>query len=568
MKKTILTFSCFFSLFLAVQAQIVITEIMYNPPESGVDSLEFIELLNNSNAAVNMTDWALEFGTFSFTIPILNLGAGQYQIFSVNSVALQNNFGKPSIQWANGALSNNGTSIRLKNNAGTLIDSLTFDDAAPWPTLPDGSGHSLVLCDPNSDNTLAANWQAASTPTGVTINGFPVFANPGAASGCPTTINAQPDFFNIFTGGQTDTLPVLGNDQIPGPNVVVTIAAAPQFGTASVNADNTIAYTPNSGYCGSDALIYSACIGLECDTALVTLAIPCYPQRSIFQMTSENGDGVADSVDVTCTLLGFVCGVNTRASTIGAQFTIIDANNSAGINVFSPTTTFGYTAKEGDLISVRGVIAQFNGLTEIIPHSLMKVSENNTLSAAIPVIKPEETTESRLIRINNLHFVDTAQWDTGLGAGFSVQAVSDDHPQDTILIRIDNDVNLFNEPVPPQPFNLTGIGGQFDATSPYTSGYQIAPRYIPDISSLVKAKEADFSAYVKLTPNPVSDQLLLQTEVQFERIRIFSATGALVKIIENPASSGQIPVSAFSAGVYFMMFEKDGAVWTTRFVKQ
>ena len=566
MKKTILTFSCFFSLFLAAQAQIVITEIMYNPPEGGNDSLEFIELYNNGNAAVNMENWTM-FGVV-FTFPAVTVQPGGYLLLSINETALQNQFGVTSIQWTGNALSNGGETIKVINNSGVVVDSVTYDDVSPWPTAAAGGGASIVLCNYNSDNTQAASWQAASTPTGVTINGFPVFANPGAASGCPTTINAQPDFFNIFTGGQTDTLPVLGNDQIPGPNVVVTITAAPQFGTASVNADNTIAYTPNSGYCGNDALIYSACIGSECDTALVTLAIPCYPQRSIFQIASENADGVADSVDVTCTLLGFVCGVNTRASTIGTQFTIIDANNSAGINVFSPTTTFGYAAKEGDLISVRGVIAQFNGLTEIIPHSLMKVSENSPLPGAIPVIKPEETTESRLIRINNLHFVDTAQWDTGLGAGFTVQAVSDDHPQDTIFIRIDNDVDLFNEPVPPQPFNLTGIGGQFDATSPYTSGYQIAPRYIPDISSLVKAKEADFSAYVKLAPNPVCDQLLLQTEVQFERVRIFSATGALVKTIENPALSGQIPVSAFSAGVYFMLFEKDGAVWTTRFVKQ
>jgi len=34
--------------------EIVITEIMYNPPESGTDSLEFLELYNNGVEIVNL----------------------------------------------------------------------------------------------------------------------------------------------------------------------------------------------------------------------------------------------------------------------------------------------------------------------------------------------------------------------------------------------------------------------------------------------------------------------------------------------------------------------------------
>jgi hypothetical protein len=34
---------------------------------------------------------------------------------------------------------------------------------------------------------------------------------------------------------------------------------------------------------------------------------------------------------------------------------------------------------------------------------------------------------------------------TGIGTGFSVYMVSDANPLDTIQVRIDNDVNLFNE---------------------------------------------------------------------------------------------------------------------------
>ncbi|HRI59316.1 MAG TPA: lamin tail domain-containing protein [Saprospiraceae bacterium] len=568
MKKTILTFSCFLTFLLSTRAQIVITEIMYNPPESGIDSLEFIEVLNHSNAAVNMTDWKLEFGTFSFVVPALNLGAGQYQIFSVNAAAIQNNFNKPSIQWTDGALSNNGTSVRIKNAAGALIDSLTYDDATPWPTEPDGNGASLVLCDPDSDNTLPASWKAAITPTGVTINAIPVLANPGAASGCSNVLNAKADDFLVLLN-TTTALNVLANDDIPDPaNITVSIIEPPLAGSATVNPDNSINYQPNTNYCGGDGFLYQICDPNACDTALVLISIPCYPARTIAEVTTEDFDGVADSLGVYCELTGYVYGVNTRASTIGIQFTLIDGANFAGINVFNPTGNVGYTVKEGDQIKVRGFIDIFNGLTEIFAQQITLVSGNNSLAAPELVTKPSENTESRLIQIKNLHLVDNAQWTTGVGAGFTVQAISDVNPLDTILVRIDNDVDLFNQPVPPQPFNLTGIGGQFDATFPYLSDYQIAPRYIPDVSTLVGTKEADFSSHVRLTPNPVSDRLLLQTDLQFDRVRIFNALGVLCIAMDNPAPSQPVQVGALPNGMYFIQFEKDNAAWTTRFVKQ
>jgi hypothetical protein len=48
-------------------------------------------------------------------------------------------------------------------------------------------------------------------------------------------------------------------------------------------------------------------------------------------------------------------------------------------------------------------------------------------------------------------------------------------------LRIDADVNLFSQPAPVGPFDVIGIGGQFDNSSPFTAGYQLLPRYIQDI---------------------------------------------------------------------------------------
>lgn len=549
---------------MTAKAQIVITEIMYNPPESNVDSLEYIEFYNNSNADVNLENWSV-FGV-TFTFPAMTLAPNAYVVTAVNAAAIQNQFGKTALQWAGGALSNGGEKIALVNPQGDTIDLVTYTNAAPWPTQANGNGASLVLCDPNSDNSLPQNWQAAVTPTGVTINGKAVLANPGAASGCPSGVTAIDDQF-VAVSGEATSLKVLLNDILPGQTAAtVTVTVSPQHGSANVNPDNTISYTSTGGYCGADTFTYKVCEGSDCDEATVSLTVRCYPAYSIDQINNVNADGVADSVGVFCSLTATVYGVNLRPT--GLQFTMIDDSNN-GITVFSTASTFGYTVKEKDKITVRGSINQFNGLVQIFPDTLFKVSDNNPLVTPLVVQIHSENTESKLIRINNLRYVDAAQWATGTGTGFSVFMVSDDHPLDTIQVRIDNDVaDLFNLAAPPTPFNLTGIGGQFDNTSPYSSGYQIAPRYTADVSSLVGAHNTDFSANVRLSPNPAGDWLRVESEKEFDLLEIFNAAGQRMRNIEQPNIAEQVSLSNFEPGVYLIRLTLGGKSWTAKFVKQ
>jgi hypothetical protein len=569
MKKTILTFTCFFSLLLAAKSQMVISEIMYNPPPSGTDTLEFIELYNSSGGLLNISNWHFTQGvTFTFP-PNTLVPADSFVVVTENLDYFLARFpGVAAFQWE-GALTNTGEDIELTTFDSTqVVDYVDYKNVAPWPTEPNGNGPSLVLCDLSSDNSLPENWKAASTPTGVVIAGVQIFANPGAPSGCPSALDAKKDMYSL-PQNKTSILDVLANDDIPNPaNITVTIVVPPTAGSATVNSNNTIAYTPPINFCGNVDFFYQVCDDNDCDSATVAIKVRCYPLYTIPLVSGENAAGSADSLGASCELSGTVYGVNTRASATGSQFTLIDDNNN-GVNIFSPATTYGYTVKEKDKIVVRGVIGQFNGLTQMQPDTILKTSSDNPLVTPITAIKPDESTESKLIKIKNLHFADPLQWTTGMGiGGFSVQVVSDDHPQDTIVVRIDNDVDLYNLPAPPQPFDLTGIGGQFDPSSPYTSGYQIAPRYFPDVNILDKTKEADFSANVRLSPNPASEVLFLQTDLQFERIRIFSVTGIQVAHLEPPSQTQEIRVSELPSGVYFIQFEKNNAVWATRFLKQ
>lgn len=158
-------------------SDLVITEIYYNPPESGTDSLEFIEIYNNGAEPVNLAGYTLS-SAVTFTFPSANINPGEYTVVAYKSSAILNTFGVTAFQWT-GGLSNDGELIILKNSSGLTIDSVFYDDALPWPTSPDGTGPSLMLCDPNADNAIGSAWQASQHLAGNNGAGAPIYATPG-----------------------------------------------------------------------------------------------------------------------------------------------------------------------------------------------------------------------------------------------------------------------------------------------------------------------------------------------------------------------------------------------------
>jgi hypothetical protein len=59
------------------------------------------------------------------------------------------------------ALNGAGENVKLVNEEGQIVDSLTYDDQVPWPVDADGSGATLELLDPTRDNALGENWKAS-----------------------------------------------------------------------------------------------------------------------------------------------------------------------------------------------------------------------------------------------------------------------------------------------------------------------------------------------------------------------------------------------------------------------
>ena len=164
---------------------IVITEIMYNNP--GSDTLEFFEVYNRTASPIDLTGFIIGYAYNNYagsgptstnrdTLPAITLNPGQRVVFATNAAAFNAVFGQnPDYEFQNFGLGNNGGRVYILDTAGTIIDSVHYDDALPWPTQADGSGPSLTLCDENADNDVATSWSAATTLVSGTTN---IYAHP------------------------------------------------------------------------------------------------------------------------------------------------------------------------------------------------------------------------------------------------------------------------------------------------------------------------------------------------------------------------------------------------------
>ncbi|HVV73250.1 MAG TPA: immunoglobulin domain-containing protein, partial [Verrucomicrobiae bacterium] len=180
---------------------VVLSEIMYHPPDpyaGANDSVnEYVELWNNSPTNVPLYDpnaptntWRLR-NAVSFDFPA-NLSLepnGRLLVVGFDPTnfpgtlsSFQAKYGlAPDVlivgPW-NGALNNAGERIELQrpdnpNLTPTniyvpyyLVEGVSFDSAAPWPTEADGSGYSLQRIDLHQFGDDPANWHAGPPFTG------------------------------------------------------------------------------------------------------------------------------------------------------------------------------------------------------------------------------------------------------------------------------------------------------------------------------------------------------------------------------------------------------------------
>ncbi len=151
----------------ASSANLVVSEICYNPAPSGIytgKDLEYVALRNISAGNVDLTGVQFTNGithTMSGTPQQLTLPPGGEVIVAGNPTALSAVHGAPPAGFLvfgpyEGALDNSGETLTLRTVSGAIIKDFAFSVLPPWP-----AGASIVLEHPfsNPDHGNGYNWR-------------------------------------------------------------------------------------------------------------------------------------------------------------------------------------------------------------------------------------------------------------------------------------------------------------------------------------------------------------------------------------------------------------------------
>lgn len=567
MKRNLLIAICLMFIVQIGQSQIVITEISYNPPESGADSLEYIELYNNSDDAINLDGYFFSKGV-QMVFPDMELASEAYIVVAKNDTAMQNVFGITSLKWTDGALSNGGEQITLNAPDSSIVDDVEFSDEGDWPGYDDGTdsaGGSIELCDVEADNNVGTNWSVSDEAIGVTINNKEVKGTPLAANNASCALSGD---YTIVSSGQLFTpsaLTIYAGESVLWENGVGTHNVNGTIETYPNNPEGFTSGTPSGGnwqflhvFTIPGEYKYRcdphAGLGMVGTITVLEPEAPEYPLYDIATVTTENAEGVADSSDVNCTLEGVVYGVNLRPG--GLQFTLIDSDGN-GIGVFSENDNFDYVLTEGDELSVFGNIGQFNGLTQIYIAGVNLISSDNNLLNETVVTNLSEDSESKLVKLENVTLVDPTKWKEQ-GNSFNID-VTDGTNVNTL--RIDKNVVV---DMPEGTFSIVGIGGQYDSSSPYDDGYQLFPRYNDDITLSSGSNNYNGTSYIELSPNPAIDFITVSSELELTSYELFTIEG---KRINKGVDVTNIDVSELNSGVYFIRIASNNKMYNSKFIK-
>ena len=181
---------------------IVINEINYNSSDL-FNPEDWVELYNYSNKPIDLSGWIFkdENALQVFQIPQGSMiEEGDFLILCRDTLLFKSKF--PEVKKYIGnlgfGLSGGGEKLSLLTHSGFLVDSLTYDDIEPWPSIADGGGPTLELKNPFVDNSKYYYWQASAeygTPGETNSNYTDVASN---INNVPSEFKLYPNYPNPF----------------------------------------------------------------------------------------------------------------------------------------------------------------------------------------------------------------------------------------------------------------------------------------------------------------------------------------------------------------------------------
>lgn len=145
---------------------IVINEINYHSMDD-FNPGDWVELYNHGESSVDLTGWQFrdEADDHCFDLPrAFVLDVGGFVVLCTDTAAFRASFpdAGPILGNLGFGFSGGGELLRLLDAQGEIHDWVEYDDDPPWPPEPDGSGPTLALLNPGSDNSFSGSWVASA----------------------------------------------------------------------------------------------------------------------------------------------------------------------------------------------------------------------------------------------------------------------------------------------------------------------------------------------------------------------------------------------------------------------
>ncbi len=183
---------------------LIINEVLFNPPPGGVD---FVEIYNNSDKTIDLQNWAFMNTTKGIiTQGHYTLAPQQFLAITSDGALLKNYY--PSLEdntWIQavsfpGFNDDNGE-ITLQDAHGKTMDFFQYSEDMHSPFLKDKEGVSLERIDYDGASNASSNWQSASESVG--------FATPGRQNSQHLSTSQSDDVVSVepavFDPGSSDT---------------------------------------------------------------------------------------------------------------------------------------------------------------------------------------------------------------------------------------------------------------------------------------------------------------------------------------------------------------------------
>ena len=312
--------------------------------------------------------------------------------------------------------------------------------------------------------------------------------------------------------------------------------------TTDIPADNGYQILPR----------YAEDLGIDLEDPYTPVTMP--------ELRENDADGIPVLIGEPVEVTAVVYGINQRPA--GLQFTLIDENN-VGVGIFRASGNLGYEVNEGDLITLKGIVSQFRGLTQINAEEIEFIEADQPLVEPRIVDELNESTESSLIKLENVFITNPEDWPA---AGDEANIILEGLDGSTFVMRVTRESRLGVEALPTL-LDVTGIGTQFTFDIPADNGYQIVPRYEEDIEIASNVVDAFADVALEAWPNPTSGDFYIESENSMERLALYDLQGRLIQNWTVDSQSIQLDLNAIAPGYYFMKVVTDKGIGLIQLIK-